>query len=64
MIKKNGRNIGFIISLCIILINYTAIIFAIDLSKNEIVPIFITMWSPSIITTVLGIYLFIKTIKN
>jgi lipopolysaccharide export system permease protein len=60
MAGKNGRGIGFIMSLAIILVYYTLFILARNLAENGYAPIGIIVWLPNFLITTAGICLFIK----
>jgi lipopolysaccharide export LptBFGC system permease protein LptF len=64
MAGKNGKVIGFGMSLGIILVYYMLLIFALNLSEKEYAPVNLIMWLPNVIITATGICLFIKMVKK
>ena len=64
MTGKGGKTIGFGMSLCIILVYYTLLILALNLSEKKYAPTNLIMWLPNAVVTAVGICLFIKTIKK
>jgi lipopolysaccharide export LptBFGC system permease protein LptF len=64
MAGKGGKAIGFGMSLGIILVYYTLLILALNLSEKEYVPANLIIWLPNVIVTAAGICLFIKMVKK
>jgi lipopolysaccharide export LptBFGC system permease protein LptF len=64
MAGKDGKAIGFGISLSIILVYYSLLILALNLSEKEYVPANLIIWLPNVIVTAAGICLFIKMVKK
>ncbi len=64
MAGKSGKVIGFGMSLGIILVYYTLLILALNLSEKEYVPANLIMWLPNVTVTAAGICLFIKMVKK
>ncbi|MDR1926336.1 MAG: LptF/LptG family permease [Endomicrobium sp.] len=64
MAGKNGKGIGFVMSLAIILVYYTLFILARNLAENGYAPIRIIVWLPNFLITTVGICLFIKMRKK
>lgn len=64
MAGKDGKTIGFGMSLSIILVYYMLLILALILSEKEYVPANLIMWLPNITVTAAGICLFTKMVKK
>jgi lipopolysaccharide export system permease protein len=64
MAGKNGRGIGFVMSLIVILIYYALFVLAVNLSEKGYAPIGIIIWVPNFTIAVAGICLFIKIRKK
>jgi lipopolysaccharide export LptBFGC system permease protein LptF len=64
MAGKGGKAIGFGMSLCIILVYYTLLILALNLSEKEYVPANLIIWLPNVVVATSGICLFIKMVKK
>jgi lipopolysaccharide export LptBFGC system permease protein LptF len=64
MTGKSGKAIGFGMSLGIILVYYTLLILALNLSEKEYVPANLIMWLPNVTVAATGICLFIKMVKK
>ncbi|MGD8537140.1 MAG: LPS export ABC transporter permease LptF [Candidatus Aminicenantes bacterium] len=62
--RKGGRTSGFTISIGIILVYYVLITAGEQLAMDGKIPPFIGMWGPNIIFAVIGIYLFIRSVKE
>ncbi|MDR3071809.1 MAG: LptF/LptG family permease [Endomicrobium sp.] len=64
MIGKNGKAIGFVISLIIILIYYALFMLTLNLGEKEYIPLKIIVWTPNVVITALGIYLLRRMVKK
>jgi lipopolysaccharide export LptBFGC system permease protein LptF len=64
MAGKGGKVIGFGMSLGIVLVYYTLLILALNLSEKGYVPASFIMWLPNVIVATAGICLFIKMVKK
>jgi lipopolysaccharide export LptBFGC system permease protein LptF len=62
IINKSNKNIGFIISLCIIVLYYVMLIITISLSEKHYLPTNISMWLPNIIVAIIGIFFLVKVV--
>ncbi len=62
--RKGGRTSGFTISIGIILVYYILITAGEQLAKDGKISPFVGMWGPNIIFAIIGIYLFIRSVKE
>jgi LPS export ABC transporter permease LptF/LPS export ABC transporter permease LptG len=62
--RKGGRMSGFTISIVIILVYYILITAGEQLAMDGKISPFVSMWGPNIFFAVIGIYLFIESVKE
>lgn len=62
--RKGGRTSGFTISIVIIIIYYVLITAGEQMAKDGSTTPFVGMWGPNIILFALGLYVFIKSLKE
>jgi len=62
--KKGGRTSGFTISIAIILVYYILITAGEQLAMDGRIPPFVGMWGPNTFFAVVGLYLFIKSVRE
>ena len=64
MMSKRGKGIGFAISLGVILIYYTFLLLSTTFGEKGFAPISIILWTPNIVMTGIGFYLYRKVSKK
>lgn len=62
--RKGGRTSGFTISIVIIIIYYVLITAGEQMAKDGSISPFVGMWGPNIILLLLGLYFFVKSLKE
>lgn len=62
--RKGGRMSGFTISIVVILVYYILITAGEQLAMDGKISPFMSMWAPNILFAVIGIYLFIESVKE
>jgi lipopolysaccharide export system permease protein len=63
-IKRGGRGIGFTVSLILIFVYYLLFIFGETIAEKNYIPIFICMWLPNIVLTIIGICILYTLLKR
>lgn len=58
--KRSGKGHGFIISLSLIIIYWVALILGEAIGERDIIPPFLSMWTPNLAFLLLGLYLMFK----
>jgi LPS export ABC transporter permease LptF/LPS export ABC transporter permease LptG len=62
--RKGGRTSGFTISIGIILVYYVLITAGEQFAMDGKIPPFIGMWGPNILFSILGVFLFIRSVRE